>query len=185
MIILINGPSSSGKTFLARALQERWRDPLIYCSLDQVISQLPFSYTGSGENALDGFPIVEGRVLAKQHGYALNEIFCDHLLNLDAAGYDVVVDYVMLDARMFEAFKVVFQKADVFFVGLTCDAEILDQRNRERSDRVPGLSLKQYEDIHFCRSHYDLEVDSTKTSSNGLALSILSAAKKKDFTHQI
>ena len=57
MIVFLNGASSSGKTSLARALQANWSEPLLYWSLDMVIAQLPFAYTGKGAHAQEGFEV--------------------------------------------------------------------------------------------------------------------------------
>ena len=92
MIIFLNGASSSGKTSLARALQEAWDGPLIYWSLDHVISQLPFSYTGEGEYSKEGFELVSTAIVAREHGYALNDLSAAYIGQIRGLGYDIVVD---------------------------------------------------------------------------------------------
>ena len=180
MIILVNGASSSGKTSLARALQDLWEGPLIYNSLDQVISTLPFSYTGKGEHANLGFPIIGSEVLVGQHGYTLNKAFCEHILRLDASGFDVVVDYIMLDQQIFEAFEVLFRSCRVFFVGLDCDARELAKRNNDRPDRITGLSKAQQSKIHFCRNRYDITLDSATIGPEELASLLFAAIKSSN-----
>ena len=39
-VIVLNGPSSSGKTSLARAMQAVWHGPLLHIGLDTVIGML-------------------------------------------------------------------------------------------------------------------------------------------------
>jgi len=58
---------------------------------------------------------------------------------------------------------------EVCFVGLTCDERVISDRNTSRVDRVPGLSLQQQSKVHFCRSFYDLELDSSKALPEELA----------------
>jgi chloramphenicol 3-O phosphotransferase len=91
MLILINGASSSGKTSLARSLQKLWSGPLLYWSLDQVISQLPFSYTGTGEYSTTGFEAVDSDIYVRKHGYVLNDLSVAYIVSLANAGYDVVI----------------------------------------------------------------------------------------------
>jgi len=174
MIIIINGASSSGKTSLARALQEVWSTKLLYLSLDQLMSQLPFSYTGEGLNAELGFPIRDNEVQVGPEGYKLNQIFCKSALQLQSFGYDLVIDYVFLDEQIFEPFKVLLKEAETLLVGLHCDVEVLNSRNDQRKDRIAGLSIKQASRVHFMDKYYDLELDSSNRESADLASSILS-----------
>ena len=169
MIIFLNGASSSGKTSLARALQEAWDGPLIYWSLDHVISQLPFSYTGEGEYSKEGFELVSTAIVAREHGYALNDLSAAYIGQISGLGYDIVVDYVLLEETMLRPFVDNFREIEVCFVGIDCQEDVIARRNEARKDRAPGLSVPQRQSVHFCRSLYDLELDSTEKSPQALA----------------
>ena len=56
-VIFLNGSSSSGKTAIARELQARWVTPLLLFGIDDVISMMPFKYTGDGCDAENGFSV--------------------------------------------------------------------------------------------------------------------------------
>ncbi len=190
MIIFLNGASSTGKTALARSLQAAWRKPLLYWSLDAVISQMPFKYTGHGSKAEEGFPLVvsdvpdgqEAGIFAGVHGEELNDLSSKYVKVLSDAGYDVVVDYVLLDEAILRPFECSLFNTEVLFVGLTCDPDILLQRNQSREDRALGLSVNQQGKIHFCRSQYDLELDSTRLKPDALAQEILAHLKETPAT---
>jgi chloramphenicol 3-O phosphotransferase len=169
VIIFFNGASSSGKTSLARALQATWNGPLLYWSLDQVISQLPFSYGIGGENSAKGFEEIESEIFSREHGYVLNELSALYVETLAKSGYDIVIDYVLLDENMLQPFIDHLSDLEVCFVGITCDEDILAKRNFARHDRVPGLSVTQQSKIHFCRSFYNLELNSSRMTSEELA----------------
>jgi len=177
MIVLINGASSSGKTSLARALQAIWnpadRRPLLYWSLDRVISQLPFSYTAGGKDADNGFVVEGDTILPKHHGYALNEQSAKYVGGLATDGYDVVVDYIVFDPDFLKPLEQHWQTIATCFVGLFCEATELDRRNRQRPDRLNGMSVEQQQNIHFCRNRYDLELDSTTSPPTQLATALL------------
>jgi chloramphenicol 3-O phosphotransferase len=54
-IIYLNGPSSSGKTTLAKALQHAFDDLFLHVSIDKIISWMPEKvndWTGDGETSL-------------------------------------------------------------------------------------------------------------------------------------
>jgi len=181
MIIFINGASSSGKTSLARALQEKWSRPLLYCSLDAVIAQLPFALTGEGSEAVDGFPLnlirtPEGSrpsIGVGSIGRDLIDLSAQYVASIAGCGYDVVVDYVLLDDRMYEAFRKKLAHVETVFVGVICNSETLNQRESARGDRALGLSEQQENSVHFCRSQYDLELESTTRSPAQLASVII------------
>lgn len=173
MIIFLNGASSSGKTSLARALQEAWDGPLIYWSLDHVISQLPFSYTGEGEYSREGFELVNSAIVAREHGCALNDLSATYLSQICGVGYDIIVDYVLLEESMLRPFIEDFREIEVCFVGVDCQEDVISRRNESRQDRAPGLSVVQRQSVHFCRSLYNLELDSSEKSPQELAKILL------------
>lgn len=173
MVIFLNGASSSGKTSLARALQEVWSGPLIYWSLDHVISQLPFSYTGKGEYSREGFELIDSAVVARDHGYLLNDLSATYVRQLSALEYDIVVDYVLLDEAMLRPFEDNLREIEVCFVGVDCRVDIISRRNEAREDRATGLSISQCDSVHFCRSRYDLDLDSSENPPHVLAKILL------------
>ena len=173
MIILLNGASSSGKTTLGRALQDLWAGPLIYLSLDGVISQLPFRYTGAGSHSSEGFRVAGAEAQVGDHGYRLNKLYADYAVSLCDSGYDVVIDYVFLDAQLLEPFKKGLAAHDVYFIGVKCNEDTIGQRNDARHDRVSGLSISQQSTVHFCEHLYDMELDSSRIKAEDLARRVL------------
>ena len=173
MIIFLYGASSSGKTSLARVLQKACDGPLIYWSLDHGISQLPFAYTGEGEHSSAGFELVNSAIVARDHGYALNELSAAYVAQIGGLGYDIVVDYVLLEETMLKPFLESFREIDVCFVGVHCREDVMARRNEAREDRAPGLSVSQGQSVHFCRSLYNLELDSSEKSPHVLAQILL------------
>ncbi len=169
MIVLVNGASSSGKTSLCRELQQRWPSPLVYCSIDQVIANLPFAYTGQGTHAQLGFGVQGSEIQVGEHGYAVNLAEVVRIQHLHEQNYDIVVDYVMLDERLFAAFVEGLREYPLYFVGLFCAPEQLAERNINRDDRIAGLSLAQQQSVHFCRASYDLELSSSDHTAAELA----------------
>lgn len=173
MIIFINGASSSGKTSLARQLQAGWDAPLVYWSLDAVISQLPFHYTGAGSKAEQGFPLrkVDGvaEIGVGSIGRQMNQLSARYLKSVSMQEIDIVADFVLLDPDMLAPYVDELADQSVCFVGLDCSPGELERRNRQRPDRATGLSVRQQEKVHFCRAAYDLQLNSTRCDTHTLA----------------
>lgn len=190
MIIFLNGASSSGKTTLVRALQSKWDSPLIYLSVDTVISQLPFQYTDTGSKADSGFPLSQSHDNGKlntiigigEHGLRLNNLAASNARLTAESGYDLVIDYVLLSKEMLEPFRKELAQLEVYFIGVMCEEGELERRNEDRTDRPSGLSCAQQKSIHFCNDLYDFVIDSAKDSAEVLALSILQRLKQDKIT---
>ena len=148
-IILINGASSSGKSTLARQLQQTLPIPFWHFSFDHLrdSNALPMARVRSGEfdwsamrpAVFDGF---HGclPVLAE----AGNNLIVDHIIENEIWMWDLVKLLVGLD---------------VFFVGVHCPLPELERRERERGNRRVGEARTDYQIVHGF-AEYDLEIDS-------------------------
>jgi chloramphenicol 3-O phosphotransferase len=176
IVIFLNGASSSGKTSIARELQARWETPLLLFGIDDVISMMPFKYTGDGPEAHNGFFLeVSPDSIGFDpgpDGYKLNDLSAGFVADLANESFDVVLDYV-LEEGFLEAFMRRLSKTRVLFCGVFCDIKELEIREAVRGDRVAGLARRQANSVHFCRGLYDLELDSSSTPAAELAMKII------------
>lgn len=62
---------------------------------------------------------------------------------------------------------------NVYFVGVHCALAVLQARERQRGDRLGGLSNDQFLRAHQGLRPYDLQVDTTDTSALKVAQTIL------------
>jgi chloramphenicol 3-O phosphotransferase len=89
------------------------------------------------------------------------------------AGNNVVYDDVSLNEELLQECAKAFSPFDSFFVGVRCDLDVLAQRERERSDdRTQGAAIGMSARAHE-HAVYDLEVDTTRTSSQDCARKIV------------
>lgn len=188
MIVFLNGASCSGKTSLARALQSRWPTPLLHWSLDHLISQFPLHLTGTSETSDAGFPLRETEISGVPTtqvnigwaGHKANAIGAEYVKRLAEAGFDVVVDYLLLDADMFRPFAEQLANQTLVLVGVFCDEAVLQERNDRRPDRAPMLAVSQQRVIHACRADYDLELDTSARLPKELARELLAFTQGLD-----
>lgn len=167
-IIFLNGPSSSGKTTLAKTLQRTLARPYLHFSSDQLVGSrvLPDRWGEGSEfswDALQG-PFFDG--------------FHRCIAALAHAGNNLVVDHCLDHPTWLHDCVALLAPFDVFFVGLRCPLAELERRERERGDRQIGLAARQVEQLETVHAAacYDLEVDSAAHSPNDNARRIIAAA---------
>ena len=164
-IILLNGASSSGKSTLARALQEALPEPFLHVSSDHLVGMLPRRRDDGGP--FDWWHQIRPRFFAGFHR-------C--LPALAAAGNDLIVEHI-IEFRSWRAeLPGLLAGLDVFFVGVHCDLGEIDRRERERADRRIGEGRTH---VVIDRIHtfgpYDLDIDTTNGITPVLTRSVLDA----------
>ena len=181
-VLFVNGPSSSGKTSLCRALQTLWPGPLAVVGVDTLITMLPPAFTGFGERAAEGYPFhvesdAEGRPLTVAHtgpaGRILNRRMAGFVAGCAADGLDVIVDHVVLEPEDFEDFAAALDPAHSWLIGVRCAPEVLDLREKARGDRAPNLAREQAGRVHAGGWTYDLMLDSTGAPPQQLARQVV------------
>lgn len=147
-VILLNGPSSSGKSTLAKALQEMIREKR--SEKYEVVSIDDFMRTDPME------PIWEDDV------FAVSGDLCQRALELLETGSGVIIDHVITSERIFSQLKEMLHAYPLRLIHVTCPPEILREREKARGDRCPG-SAEASAGFLFPREGYDLTVDTGTT----------------------
>jgi chloramphenicol 3-O phosphotransferase len=170
-IIFINGTSSSGKTVIAKALQEILDDYYIHTGIDHYLERIPekFNLIAEGKNpsTYDGLLWVtpdEGKHVTEiRIGAAGLRLFSGMYrayAALATAGNNVIVDDVVFDTRVLKEAVNILHGFKVLFVGIKCPFEIAEQREQERGDRFLGLVKAHYDLVH-AHGTYDFEIDTS------------------------
>jgi chloramphenicol 3-O phosphotransferase len=176
-VIFLNGASSSGKSTLAKALQRALEEPFLHVSSDQFVSagMLPDRREDSGP--FNWWNQMRPRFFAGFHR-------C--LPALAGAGNDLIVEHVIEFPAWRDELAQLLAHLDVFLVGVYCDLDELDRRERARGDRRIGEGRCHVEeDLIHTFGPYDLEVDTTAGVSATLAESVLKAWRKRTAPHAI
>jgi len=168
-IIYLNGPTSSGKTTLAKALQDSFEEPYLHLGIDKIIGFMPAKINNwkgepaplgfSWEAATDpsGHPVfhVQAGPFAKRIVRTLKDI----AILLASQNYNLIIDDVAFGMVEVEEWKQVLKQYKVLYVGVVTPLEILVEREHARGDRFVGGARGQYYKVHE-NVAYDLEIDS-------------------------
>ena len=183
-VIFLNGPSSSGKSSIARALQRLLAEPYLHVGVDYFLAPLPSRYFG--HDPAPGTPAAEGvQWLSRtdEHGQLFEIAVGPLARRVHAAGraaaagwarsgLNLILDEVLLDDEIFRGYLCEFAGLDVLFVGVHCSLLALEARERVRLDRAQGQARGHHELVH-ANKEYDVEVDSSDTSAEDCARAIL------------
>lgn len=184
-IIYLNGPSSSGKTTLAKALQHAFEEPFLHVSIDKIIGWMPEKvndWTGGeallgyswkkGEDA-SGNPIQE--LQAGPYAQKIGRTFQEVVLALAKMGHHIVIDDVSFGKLELDEWKKTLKDFRVLWVGVNAPLSVLEQREKERGNRILGSARGQFHKVHVDAS-YDLEINTHQVSVNENVEKIMSLA---------
>lgn len=181
-IIFLNGCSSSGKTSIAKALQEISAEPLLHMGTDWIGSALPEKFCDNGINAKEGFYYFEesensrGKVINVKRG-KLGEKFFEktaQAINVFAeSGIKIIIDEVLVNEEGVGSILKWFSRDEMLFVKVHADYDVLIEREKNRGDRLIGFVNAQYNLVHSFIKDYDLEIDTGNSSQEESAKTIL------------
>ena len=157
-IILLNGPSSSGKSTLARALQVQAESPFWHLSVDHL--------RDSGILPMDRFR--SGELNWKAHRARVFDGLHRMVSAAADAGNNLILEHILDDPAWVTDLKPHLAAHDVLFVGVHCDLDVLVARERARGDRPIGSAAQDFATVHG-RRLYDVEVDGTAPVQSNVA----------------
>jgi len=147
-IIYLNGVSSSGKSTLAKGLQDYLADAYYHFSVDTFMHMSPEKCFNSDKDEDE-------------------DVWLDAIINMyhtikmySDKGYNVIVDDVFdgEDYLLNKSLKILFE-SPVTFVHVTCPTYELNRREKERGDREIGLAESQLSELYPLDNTYDVTVD--------------------------
>ncbi|MEV6209445.1 chloramphenicol phosphotransferase CPT [Kitasatospora sp. NPDC051914] len=166
-VIVLNGGSSSGKSSLARSLQETLPEPWLTFGVDTLIDAMPPALVdgpGSGIDVADDGSIAVGDTFRQ-----LDTAWSLGIAAMARAGTRIVVDDVFLGGPASqERWRTALAGLDVLWVGVHCAPEVAAAREAVRGDRTPGMAAIQALAVHHGIT-YDLEIDTATTDPTACA----------------
>lgn len=182
-IVVLNGTSSSGKSTLAKALQAALPEPALAVGIDTFVFALPkryldqplwsevFRYVRDDATSPDGPFRIETGPLGEELVSGMHR----SVAALAAAGLDVIVDHVLLEAAWLDECRRLWTDFDWWLVGVHCPLALVEERERDRRDRTLGQAAAQFAVVHAHGARYDVEVDTSELSPESAAARIVAA----------
>jgi chloramphenicol 3-O phosphotransferase len=167
-IIVINGPSSSGKTTLALAAQKQFDIPFLRFSFDLFLDNkvLPMDQINGGVFSWDS---MRTSVFTGIH---------QCVPALATAGNNLIFDHIIETKAWLDNLIQLLTGLDVFFVGLYCSLAELERREIQRGDRHIGEARTDLQTVHDITS-YDLEINSENPAEDNAEILIEAWKKRK------
>ena len=161
VIIILNGPSSSGKSSIAENIQKTAAVTYANIGCDFFFGSFKDSnmerFERSHQNTIEEINRGYYRVLRSFAEHGNTNVVGDTVFQYNATFHDCVNT---------------FKDANAFLIGVRCNLASLQKREAERQDRLIGIAQFQHERVHL-HGVYDHEVDTTNITSEECARSIL------------
>jgi len=172
-IIYLNGPSSSGKSSLAKALQAVLDPPFLHIGIDKIIGMMPEKVNHwSGGPASLGYSWKESTDPYGNHTQELQagpfamdvfEAYREIVVLLAKRGFHLIIDDVAFGKEEVDYWREVLKPFSVLYVGVKASVETLELREKQRGDRMLGSARAQFYQVHI-GNHYDVELDTSVLS---------------------
>lgn len=157
-VILLNGPSSSGKSTLAKTLQKQLRlqrgEEFSIVSID------------------DFMKLRTDETIYEDDVFEISGEMCEACLKALKTHSGVIIDHVITSERIFEELRQAVEGFRLFPVRVVCPLEVLEKRERERGNRCPGSARSSYEYL-YPKDGYELSVDTSVMTPGECASAIL------------
>lgn len=176
-MLVLNGGSSSGKSSIARALQEILPATWLTFGADVMIEALP----GRGEDPRSGIVFEpDGGITLTPEYTAVEDAWYAGLATMARNGARLILDEVLLSAAAGQQrIRAIFDGLDMLWVGVHCDPGVAADREARREDRVTGMASSQALVVHVGLD-YDVEVDTTDRCAEACAVSIAERVTRDD-----
>jgi len=157
-IIYLNGPSSAGKTTLARTLQQALEKPFLIVGIDMMISLMPEKLNDwhngqktagfSWQPAEDRHGNPAYKIEVGSFGQRVIQMLKDITVTLARSGHYIIIDDVSFGKQQVDQWREVLKEFDVVWIGITAPVEVLEKREQERGDRKLRSACWQAERVH-------------------------------------
>ena len=164
-IILLNGPSSSGKSTLASTLQTIIKD------------EKDIEY---GIISIDDFlEMTTDKEIFEDDVFEISSKLCEKAIDILNLKQGIIIDHVITSERIFTQLKNDLRSYDLYLIHVTCPLHELKRREEERNNRRIGSAEASYQYL-FPKEGYHLIVDTFELSARESALKIFETLYLED-----
>jgi chloramphenicol 3-O phosphotransferase len=176
-VIVLNGGSSSGKSSLARSLQELLDKPWVTLGVDDLLAALTPSLVGEAPPRPGQPPLLaygaDGTVYVESSYRPVEAAWRAGLAATAKAGLGVILDEVFLDGGAGQQrLAYALDGLSVLWVGVRCNPAVAAEREHARLDRIAGMAASQATAVHE-GVRYDIVVDTTNTACETCARAVV------------
>ena len=159
-IILLNGPSSSGKSTLSKALQAlieaRRNETYVIVSIDNFMK------------------LSEEETIYEDDVFEISGDMCTSALKSLKHSPGVIIDHVITSERIFQQLTAMLSQYHIHSVHVTCPLKVLQNRECTRKNRCIGSAESSYTYL-FPKDEYDLTVDTSMMTPDECSRAIYDA----------
>jgi chloramphenicol 3-O phosphotransferase len=184
LVLVLDGPSSVGKSTTLEALQRRWpverSGPLLAAGLDATRALLGPGGRGRWVDLVDRVePSVAGRPPRFRYGPLGRELVSGmHRVAATWArtGLDVGLDHCIVDTAMLADLRRACDGVPLLVIGMTCDPVVLDDREQGRDDVEQGRSAAQREAVLEVR--HEATIDTTEATTDEVVAEVMEVVRR-------
>ena len=189
--VVLIGTSSAGKTSIAEAIRAVSPVPWQISGIDTFLALAPdtmFAVPGA-DAASEGFTWVAATVdgvacwdtVLGAQGLGFARAVHQYWAASAAEGFNQVIDHVLFNSVMAADLTTRLAPHRPLYVGVRCPLDVIDERERQRGDRIIGQGRGIASHVHSYVP-YDLEVDTSRLTSLEAAHSVLAAVDAAGLT---
>jgi chloramphenicol 3-O phosphotransferase len=179
LVLVLDGPSSVGKSTTLAALQRRWpieqSGPLVSVGLDASRAALGEGGRGRWADLIDrAEPGPAGQPPRFRYGPLGRELITGMHRGAAAwarSGFDVGLDHCILDTAMLADLRRACDGVPLLIIGMTCDPVVLDDREADRRDVRPGRSAAQRAAV--LEVEHEAVIDTTEATTEEVVAEVM------------
>jgi chloramphenicol 3-O phosphotransferase len=176
-VIVLNGGSSSGKSSIARHLQDLLDQPWARVGVDHLLDALAPSLVGDAPPRVGQAQLLsygpDGFVRAGAGWEPVEAAWYAGVASMARAGLCVIIEEVLLGGGAGQRrLSALLDGLSVLWVGVRCDPAVAALREAARADRIAGMAASQALGVHD-GVRYDVVVDTSTVSIEECAREVL------------
>ncbi|WP_207621009.1 chloramphenicol phosphotransferase CPT family protein [Streptosporangium minutum] len=183
-VVFLNGTSSSGKTTLARAIQDESDTPFVHWGIDTLFHLVPPDWGGGRGGPLSRAGFWYDRTVRDEDGHPSVVIrygpvgrrmlhsACTAAAAFARGGDDLVIDEMLLSPDLLPVWMDALAGLDVLLVGVMCPLPVAEEREVARGNES-GLARGHLRTVHEHGFAYDITVDTSTETPIDLAKAVL------------
>jgi len=163
-VILLNGPSSSGKSTLSIALQKA----LEYETGEKY-----------GIISIDNFlNMTMNEAIYEEDVFEISPKLCKTAVDMASSEKNIIIDNVITSKRIFKQLTKALEFCDRYLISVNCPLRELIRREQKRKNRCLG-SAEASSQYLFPQETYDLTIDTFQTPMEECELQIIKALQNE------